>query len=118
MDNIRNRKKNTLENVKMDSNLITGTIRANQDEVLQISVPYSKGYRVYVDGKKTDCFKSGIAYLGVKINKGDHDIKITYETPFLRLGVIVTVIASLALIAYQFPINKRKKICALTSKNS
>lgn len=100
LDNIKNLKKNTLENVKMKDNLITGTIQADKDEILQISVPYSTGYTVYVDGKKTDSFSSSVAYLGVKIAKGNHSVRIEYTSPFIRLGLVVTVISLLLFIVY------------------
>lgn len=97
---INNLRKNTLKNVKMERNLITGDIKADKDEILQISVPYSKGYTVYVDGKKTDSFSSGVAYLGVKISKGNHSVQIRYRTPFLTLGIIVTIISTILFIIY------------------
>lgn len=100
LESIKNLKKNTLENIKMKNNLITGTIQADQDEILQISVPYSKGYTVYVDGKKTESFSSSVAYLGVKIAKGNHTIKIKYTSPFIKLGFGVTVISLLLFIVY------------------
>ena len=100
LENIKNLKKNTLENVKINNNLITGTIQADKDEILQISVPYSKGYTVYVDGKKTDSFSSSVAYLGVKIAKGNHTVRIEYTSPFIKLGFVVTVISLLLFIVY------------------
>ena len=84
----------------MKDNLITGTIQADKDEILQISVPYSTGYTVYVDGKKTDSFSSSVAYLGVKIAKGNHSVRIEYTSPFIRLGLVVTVISLLLFIVY------------------
>lgn len=107
LNNINNLRKNTLENVKMSNNLITGNIKADKDEILQISVPYSKGYTVYVDGKKTDSFESSVAYLGIKIAKGNHSIEIRYRTPFLRIGFVVTIIAALMFAAYLILQNKK-----------
>lgn len=107
LENINNLRKNTLENVKMSDNLITGNIKADKDEILQISVPYSEGYTVYVDGKKTDSFESGVAYLGIKITKGNHSIKIKYRTPLLLPGFIVTIIAVLMFAAYLILQNKK-----------
>ena len=107
LENINNLRKNTLENVKMSDNLITGNIKADKDEILQISVPYSKGYTVYIDGKKTESFESSVAYLGVKIAKGYHSIEIRYRTPFLQTGIIVTMIAALMFAAYLILQNKK-----------
>lgn len=100
LDCINNLRKNTLENVKVERNLITGNIKADKDEILQISVPYSKGYKVYIDGKKVDSFSSGVAYLGVKVAKGNHTVEVRYTTPFLRTGFAVTIVALLLLVGY------------------
>ncbi len=93
-------KENTLENIKMDTNLITGKIKADKDEILQLSVPYADGYKVYVDGKETNTFKSSVAYLGVKISKGTHNIRVEYTTPFIKLGFVTSIGGVLILLAY------------------
>lgn len=41
-----------LENVKMGTNEITGDISVSEKKALVLSVPYSKGFTAYVDGKK------------------------------------------------------------------
>ena len=109
LNHINDLRKNTMQNVKVQRNLITGNIRADKDEILQISVPYSRGYTVFVDGKKTDSFQSGIAYLGVKIAKGNHSIKIKYRTPFLRMGFIVTIIAALLFAGCEIVWNRKNR---------
>ena len=106
---INNLRKNTLENIRIESNYITGTIQADQDEILQISVPYSKGYTVYIDGKKTDSFSSGVAYLGVKVAKGNHSVEIRYRTPWLLPGLIITVIGTVLFVGYLILCYKKKQ---------
>lgn len=105
---INNLRKNTLENISVESNHITGTIQADQDEILQISVPYSKGYTVYIDGKKTESFSSGVAYLGVKVAKGNHSVEIRYRTPLLLPGFIVTMIGTVMFVGYLIVCYKKK----------
>ena len=105
---INNLRKNTLENISVESNHITGTIQADQDEILQISVPYSKGYTVYIDGKKTESFSSGVAYLGVKVAKGNHSVEIRYRTPLLLPGFIVTMIGIVMFVGYLIVCYKKK----------
>lgn len=109
-------KENTLENVKMDTNLITGTIKADKDEILQLSVPYSKGYTVYVDGKKTDTFSSSIAYLGVKLSKGNHNIRVEYMAPFFIPGLIVTILSVLIFLGYLLQDIAKKRSLKLDKK--
>ena len=100
----------------MDTNLITGTIKADKDEILQLSVPYSKGYTVYVDGKKTDTFSSSIAYLGVKLSKGNHNIRVEYMAPFFILGLIVTILSVLIFLGYLLQDIAKKRSLKLDKK--
>ena len=43
-----------LENVKMGTNEITGDISVSEKKALVLSVPYSKGFAAYVDGKRNE----------------------------------------------------------------
>ena len=47
-----NLKKEALENVKLSDNHISGNIKVSQDKILQLSIPYSKGYKIYVERQK------------------------------------------------------------------
>lgn len=76
-----NLKKEALENVKLSDNHISGNIKVSQDKILQLSIPYSKGYKIYVDGKKTETFNSGIGYIGAKVLKGRHTINGYIQKP-------------------------------------
>ena len=39
-----------------------------------LSIPYEKGWSVYIDGKKADTFKVLHSMLGVEVSEGNHDI--------------------------------------------
>jgi uncharacterized membrane protein YfhO len=108
VENVRKLREEALEDVNIEDDTITGNINVKGTKVLQLSIPYSQGYSIYVDGKKTETFKSGVAYLGVKITKGKHSIKVVYRTPYLKLGTVVTIISIILLIAYMTVINKLK----------
>ena len=40
--------------------------------------------------------------MGLKLNKGDHEIVLKYETPFLKAGAVLTLAGFLMLIAIVF----------------
>lgn len=103
-------KEDVLENIKIKPNKITGDIKCRKNEILQLSIPYSKGYSVYVDEKKVETFSSGIAYLGINLKKGNHRIVIKYFSPGLKSGIILTLISSLLYILYLFYIPKKETV--------
>lgn len=108
----RERKAESLREVTCTANRITGKIRVSKDKILQLSVPYSKGWSIYVDGKKTGFFTSGVAYTGLKVEKGEHFIEMKYVSPWIVPGAVVSILSGAAL-AVSFVASRKKKRSSL-----
>lgn len=78
---------------------ITGRINSAIDGVLTFQMPYSKGWKVKIDGEKVKAFPVNEAFLGVNLKAGSHYVELVYKTPFLRLGMIFSVIGIVLLIS-------------------
>lgn len=89
---------NTLKNIKMNNDVVTGNITTDTSGWLFLSIPYSKGWTAYVDGKKTDISRGNIMYMAVSLEKGSHDIHLEYKTPGLKLGFIISAISWMIFI--------------------
>lgn len=74
---------------------IVGSIDVTNDGYFTLSIPYDNGFKVYLDGEETKYEKVNTGFIGFKINKGHHDIKITYRAPFQRDGMILSSIGML-----------------------
>lgn len=57
---------------------IKGTVNALDDGVMYLSIPYEKGWRVYVDGEKQEFLELMDAMSGVRVPAGQHEIKLKY----------------------------------------
>ena len=88
-----------MTDVALSNNRITGRIAVSGDRVLQIAVPYSKGWRVWVDGEEQPVFRCGGMYMGVDIGAGEHEIEMRYFTPGLKAGAAVSLAALIATVA-------------------
>ena len=103
----------SLQNVKVKTNRITGDIEVSSDKILVFSIPYSAGFTAYIDGKETELVKANSMYMGVELKKGKHDIVLTYCTPYLRAGIILTVTGLAAfvmiVIYYRHPRKRRER---------
>ena len=108
----RERKTESLREVTCTANRITGKIRVSKDKILQLSVPYNKGWSIYVDGKKTEFFTSGVAYTGLKVEKGEHFIEMKYVSPWIVPGAVVSILSGAAL-AVSFVTSRKKKRSSL-----
>lgn len=73
-------------------NVIKGKINVSNNGYFASSIPFDKGYKVFVDGKEREPEIINKAFLGFQIEKGNHNIKIVYETPYLKLGKTVSTI--------------------------
>ena len=90
------RGKYCLENIAIDTNTISGSIETDSKKILVLTVPFSKGWKAYVDGEKHELKQANIMFTGIPLNPGKHDIMLIYETPYLRVGLYLF---SLGLIA-------------------
>ena len=97
-DKINNLKDDCLENVKIDTNKITGDISLDKEKLLCLNIPYSDGWTLKVDGKITKMKKVNYMSSGVVLKAGKHKIKLTYETPGIRIGLILSIVGILLLL--------------------
>ena len=84
--------------VSFASSEITGTVNAEQDRYLVFSIPYSKGWTVYDNGKKAELQKANLMYLGMPIEAGSHEIRLVYRTPGGTAGILVSLAGVILMI--------------------
>ena len=93
-------KKHQMSNIVVKNNKVTGMIDAKEDSTLFLSIPYDKGFRIYIDGKKTNYEKVAGDFIGIKIKSGTHKILIKYYSPGFFIGLIISILSILMLIFY------------------
>ena len=75
-----------------EDNVIQGTIHVKKDGWFITSIPYDKHFKIYIDGKETEIQKVNTAFLGCKIESGNHELKIIYHAPGTTTGKILSLI--------------------------
>jgi uncharacterized membrane protein YfhO len=90
--------KSSLRNIKQNNNSIQGDVTLDKKGVMALSIPYSKGWSAYVDGNKTDLLRGNLMYTALPLEAGEHHIVLKYETPYLKVGCIISGIAFLLFI--------------------
>ena len=90
------------------SDTIVGNINASQDKYFHISIPYDKGFNIYVDGKKQEYERTDLDFIGFKITKGNHKIKIVYEAPLFKIGMIISMFGFISFISIVWMELKKK----------
>ena len=79
---------------------VLGNVNADKEGVLYTSIPYYKGFKVYVDGKRSDIIKIGNTMCGVELTEGKHIIEFRYMPYGLKCGSILSVIGLVTLYIY------------------
>lgn len=97
---------------EMTDRYVKGNISVSNDKWICFSVPYSSGWKIYIDGELQNSQKLNYVYLGAIIPEGDHVIELRYSVPGLRLGIFISIIgvAIMLLIAVFSISNKREPL--------
>lgn len=78
---------------------LKGTVEVPEDKTLLFtSIPYDKGWRIYVDGKEaaTEALLNG-AFLGTELTPGIHEIEMVYQS---RLNAVSAWISAAACVSF------------------
>lgn len=103
----KKRRKESMTDVKQSTNCIKGRISVSEDKILQLAVPYSRGWHIFVDGKKEKSFASSVAYTGIFLEKGEHTVEMHYISPWIIPGTVLSVAAWIWMVL-SFAVKKRR----------
>ncbi len=78
--------RHALRQVRFGQDYVQGTITTPRAGILTSSIPYSTGWQVFVDGHRQRTLRTNTAFMGVYLPAGQHQVKFTYQTPWLQLG--------------------------------
>ncbi|AMO30019.1 YfhO family protein [Lactiplantibacillus plantarum] len=98
-----------LKHQQVTNNQITGTTLTKTATVLTTSIPYSTGWQLRVDGQTVRTQVVNKGFVGAKLTAGRHQIRLTYHTPGLKIGIWSSIIGGVIsiLIACWWGLHKR-----------
>lgn len=73
-------------------NVIQGMIQVKNDGWFITSIPYDTHFKMYIDGKEKKIQKVNTAFLGCKLERGKHEVKIVYHAPGAAAGKVLSLI--------------------------
>lgn len=91
-------------------NTLKGSIDLDNDQMLFMSIPYDKGWNVYVDGKKTEITKVYGSFIGIDMNPGKHEVMLKYVSEGFYAGLIISMIAWAVFILIVIFQKKKDKV--------
>lgn len=95
--------------VRVENTHISGKLSLEEAGRLILSVPYEKGWSVYVNGEETEPQTFGGAFLALDLEPGEYDIELQYVPQGKYAGIAITLV-SLLIFAAAALYQRRKKI--------
>ncbi len=100
---------NQMTEVTVNGNDVSGTVHADKDGVLLLTIPYDKNWQISVDGVRTEAKKIGGMLTGLELTAGDHEISMTYIPGGFYKGLAISAASLLLLIGTQIIATLRRK---------
>ena len=94
--------KNQLENVVVSGNKVSGSVTADQDGILLLTIPYNKGWRIKADGAFVEAQEIGGALIGIPLSKGEHQLEMCYTPQGFSVGCILSLLSLLLTLSVVF----------------
>lgn len=106
---LKERKKNSMKQIQYEGNHFRGVYHAKKDQILCVTIPYSKGWKATVNGKRAKIYKANGMFMGIVMKKGTQSVKLDYETPGLKIGACISLGAWIGLGIYGLYFEKYRK---------
>lgn len=106
---LKERKENSMKQIQYEGNHFRGVYHAKKDQILCVTIPYSKGWKATVNGNRTKIYKANGMFMGIIMKKGIQSVKLDYETPGLKIGAWISLAAWIGLGIYGLYFEKYRK---------
>lgn len=106
---LKERKENSMKQIQYEGNHFRGVYHAKKDQILCVTIPYSKGWKATVNGNRTKIYKANGMFMGIVMKKGTQSVRLDYETPGLKIGAWISLVAWIGLGMYGLYFEKYRK---------
>jgi hypothetical protein len=88
--------------VRYSPNVILLDVVAHSNCLLVAGDSYHPGWRAYVDGVRTNVFLANVVFRASIVPAGKHVVEFRFEPAILWLGMAISAVAGVAIIAFLF----------------
>lgn len=76
--------------LNVQGNTVSGKYTTDINSTVMLTLPYTQGWTVYIDGEKTDYKELAGTFIGIDLTAGTHSIEMKYRTPYVNVGIAAT----------------------------
>ena len=99
--------------IELKTNGLSCTATVDEDALLFLSVAYSSGWSATVDGEPVEIMRADLGFMALPLSKGAHEVVLTYRTPYLVEGAVLSgaglVLAIATCAAVRFRSRKARR---------
>lgn len=89
---------------------IRGRVTAKEDGILFTSIPYTAGWKAFVDGKAAEVIGLGDnGVVGVAVPTGSHEVTLRYRSPLLLPAAFCSLLGLVLFLIYRRCLNTGQK---------
>jgi len=99
---------NACDSFTLTDSGFTAHIDAKEAGIVVFTIPFDKGFRAQLDGQDAEIIPCDVAFMGVWVEPGEHEIVFTYRTRMLRLGIAMSAMAAAVLAGYVIWTKKKR----------
>lgn len=110
---IKDRQRNILDNIEFKNNTFKAKIKVKDEEMLFLSIPYSTGWKAYINGEEVEILRANIGYMAIPLKEGVNHIYFEYMTSGFRMGVISSISSMIIFVVLYY--GKRK--CGISNED-
>ena len=103
---VEKRKIDNMNDIVLSNDELKTSFNIDDDKIICISIPYSKHFKLYVNGNKHNIFPLNIYHIGFVANKGLNNIRLVYNNIYVIIGYVLSF---LTFLGYLILINKKRK---------
>ena len=85
-------KEDTFTIASFSQNKIEGNIDLGKKKLLFFSIPFDKGWKAYVNGQQIEIKLVNAGFIGLLLDRGEHQVVLSYTPPFIIIGMIISLI--------------------------
>ncbi|CEG29092.1 YfhO family protein [Bacillus sp. B-jedd] len=99
----------SLKDLVYGNNFVKGNYKSEENSILFLSIPYSKGWKAQVDGNNVEIFPVHSTYSGIFAPKGEHKIYLNYKPEGFIIGGLISFL-SIFILSFNLLKNRYIKI--------
>ncbi|MBR1592805.1 MAG: YfhO family protein [Ruminococcus sp.] len=96
----KEKQENASSSFTYNSKGFVSEISLEKPQFVFYSVPYSDGWSAEINGQPVDIERVSYGFMAVRADAGDNEIVFRYETPGLKIGIVISAAGIAILIAY------------------